>query len=144
MPLVRPLKVTVLPNVTSVALALIVRLGFGFVFLGGFAATAGPAQTSTAASAAPSFFIPHKRSSRPQVGGPEKEEAPGGASSSACCAGRRRRSPRSTAVRRRSRGRCVLELLLGAEERVERLLAQTLAEHERKADADDDQHQAAA
>src|SRR3954454_4498052 len=66
--LVVPEIVAVLPNVTVVALALIVRLAFGLPPLGGFAATAGPAQTSTAASAAPIFFIPHKRSRMPRVG----------------------------------------------------------------------------
>src|SRR3954451_12893232 len=140
--LVVPEIVAGFPNVTGVALSLIVRLAFGLPPFGGFAATAGPAQTSTAASAAPIFFIPHKRSRMPRVGA-EKEEAPGGASLSACCAGRRSRTRTSARVRGGGCGRRVLELLLGAEKRVERLLAQALAEHKRQADADDDQHQPA-
>src|SRR3954453_15865391 len=63
-----PESVTERPNVTVPALALIVRFGFGLGPLGGFAATAGPAQTSTTASAAPIFLIPPKRGQAPQVG----------------------------------------------------------------------------
>jgi hypothetical protein len=55
---VLPESVTVLPNVTAAALDLIVTLGFGFAPFGGFAATAGPTQTSAKASAAQIFFIP--------------------------------------------------------------------------------------
>src|SRR3954464_14477733 len=109
---VRPEGVTALPNVTAVAFVLIVRFVFCLPGLGGLAATAGPAQTRISTSAAPSFFIPHKRSSALQVDA-QKEEAPGGASLSARCAGRRRRTPR---VGRGSRRRRVFELLFGAEE----------------------------
>src|SRR5436190_23336538 len=59
-PFVVPVIVTVRPNVTAGALALIVKLLFGcpgLGCLGGLAATAGPAQTSTSARAALSFFI---------------------------------------------------------------------------------------
>src|SRR3954452_25021371 len=102
---VAPESVIVRPNVTAVALALMVRLGFGLLPFGGFAATAGPAQTRTRASAALIFLIPHKRSGDPQVGY-QREEAPGGASSSGGCAGRRRRTARASArVRGGRRGR---------------------------------------
>src|SRR3954447_20075544 len=66
--LVVPERVTVLPNVTAVALALIVRFVFCLPGLGGgLAATAGPAQTNARASAAPNFFIAQKRSTAAQV-----------------------------------------------------------------------------
>src|SRR3954447_5827894 len=138
--LVVPERVTVLPNVTAVALVLIVRFVFCLPGLGGgLAATAGPAQTNSRASAAPNFFIARKRSAAAQVDA--KKEAPGGASLSARRAGRRRRTPR---IGRGSGRRRVFELLFGAEEGVKRLLAQALAEHERQADADDDQQKTAA
>jgi hypothetical protein len=66
--LVVPESVMLFPNVTAVALDLIVKFGFGFGPFGGFAATAGPAQTRSRASAALNFFIPQKRSARRQVG----------------------------------------------------------------------------
>src|SRR3954453_2674274 len=57
-------------------------------------------------------------------------------------AGRSRRA-RPGRIRRGRRWRRVLELLLGTEQRVERLLAQTLAERDRQAGADDGHPQAA-
>src|SRR3954469_12211738 len=74
-----PVIVTERPNVTAPALALIVRLPLGFPGLGGFAATAGPAQTRTTASAAPIFFMSLERRGCPQVGYMEEKGAPGGA-----------------------------------------------------------------
>src|SRR3954452_11123234 len=139
-----PESVIVRPNVTEVALALMVRLEFGLLPLGGFAATAGPAQTSTSASAALSFFIPHKRGRAAQVGYKKKKRRPEAPLSSARCAGRRRRTPRSAAgIRGRGRGRRVLEFLFGTEERVECLLAQAFAQGERRDHADDQQQHSA-
>src|SRR3954451_3972575 len=70
-----PVIVTERPNVTDAAIALIVRLPLGFPGLGGFAATAGPAQTRTTASAAPIFFMSLERRGCPQVGYTERKRS---------------------------------------------------------------------
>src|SRR4051794_9085109 len=110
-----------------------VRFEFGLGGFGGLPATAGPAQTRTHASAALILFMSLERARAPQVGYRR-----------GLLAGRACWRSRAARVGRRCCRRRVLELLLRAEERVERLLAQALAEDECQTDADDDQHEAAA
>src|SRR5947209_10581721 len=97
-----PEIVIVLPNVTLVELATIVMLGFGLPPLGGFAATAGPAQTRMSASAAPIRFMYLKRTGAPQVVVWQKKRRPEAPLGSACRArSRGRRAPGGASIRGR-------------------------------------------